>query len=68
VSRKKAQWKPEAWPIDFEYEVDGVPVKLSLTYEGARKIHEDWSESIALLNLGSEAPLLKAGLAKVFKK
>ncbi len=53
-------------PISFEYEVDGVTVELRLSVEDARRIHEEWSESVALLNLGSEAPLLRRGLAKVF--
>lgn len=52
-------------PISFDFEVDGVRLEISMSVEAAREV-VGWSDSVALLNLGSEALLLQAGLRKIF--
>lgn len=50
---------------DFTFEVGGVTFTMSIFVEDVPKILA-WSKSEVILYLGSEGPLLQAGLREIF--
>lgn len=50
---------------DFTFEVGGVEVTYSVAVDDVDKILA-WSKSEVILYLGSEGPLLQAGLREIF--
>lgn len=53
----------DVFPVLYEWEVDGVTLRLSLPHDAAETI-AGWSTSQALLNLGAEAPAIQEALRK----